>query len=187
MMTLYPVSAGTEVSVPLESRHLVALFDTRRLKRGTPPWAQVRLEATVRWKHFGRSYELKGHLARLGARIDPATRTLTATIELPGPETRAEKHGVRGLLPGTFVQVAIRGRTFRDVLVLPAQVFESRNSLRIVREGRFHTVSIDPIVTLGGDVIVRADGALPPGSKVVVTEVPGAIDGAPVRIFPLRG
>jgi len=84
VMSVFPLGAPTEVSVPIESRLLPALFDLERVERGTPPWAQVRLEAEVTWVHFGRSHKITGHLARLGAQVDPNTRTLTAVVELAG-------------------------------------------------------------------------------------------------------
>jgi multidrug efflux pump subunit AcrA (membrane-fusion protein) len=182
VMSVFAVGAPTEISVPIESRHMPALFNVATLKRGTPPWAQVRLEVDVSWVHFGQPYKLTGRLVRMAAQIDPNTRTLTAIIELPGPESRAKADGPRGLLPGAFVRVEIHGRTFQNVLVLPAKVLESPNTLHVVREGRFHSVRVEPIVALGDDVVLPADGALPTGSKVVTTEVPGAFEGTPVRI-----
>jgi len=183
VMSVFPLGAPTEVSVPIESRLLPALFDLERVERGTPPWAQVRLEAEVTWVHFGRSHKITGHLARLGAQVDPNTRTLTAVVELAGPEERAKRDGPRGLLPGAFVRVSIRGRRFEDVLVLPEKALESRNALRVVVDGKLHRVRIEPLVILEGEVILPAHGALPAGSKIVTTEVPGAFEGTPVRVI----
>jgi len=187
VMSVFPLGAPTEISVPIESRHLPALFDLERSERGTPPWAQVRLEAEVTWVHFGRSYTITGHLARFGAQVDPNTRTLTALIELPSPEERAKQDGARGLLPGAFVRVRIRGRRFQDVLVLPEKALESRNALRVVLDGKLHRVRIEPLVILEGKVVLPAHGALPAGSKVVTTEVPGAFEGTPVRVIEEGG
>jgi len=183
VMSVFPLSGSTEISVPIESRHLPALFDLERSERGTPPWTQVRLEAEVTWVHFGRSYRITGHLARLGAQIDPNTRTLTALVELPGPEERAKRDGPRGLLPGTFVRVRIRGRRFENVLVIPERALESRKAVHVVLDGKLHRVEIEPIVILEGDVVLPADGALPAGSQVVTMEVPGAYEGTPVRVI----
>ena len=183
VMSVFPLGAPTEIAVPVESRHLPALFDLQRVERGTPPWAQVRLEAEVIWVHFGRSYKITGHLARFGAQVDPNTRTLTALIELPASEERAKRDGPRGLLPGTFVQVRIRGRQFENVLVLSEKALESRNAVNVVLDGKLHRVEIEPLLILDGDVVLPADGALPAGSKVITTEIPGAFEGTPVRII----
>jgi multidrug efflux pump subunit AcrA (membrane-fusion protein) len=182
VMTAFPLGATTEVSVPVESRHLPALFDLRGFKRGTPPWTQVRLKAEVTWTHFGRSYRLAGHLARFGAQVDPNTRTLTAIVELPPPEQRARQDGPRGLLPGTFVRVRLFGRTFANVLVIPERAFETRNRLRVVRDGKIHHAEVTPLVAVGGNVLLPVPGDLPPGSKVVLTELPGTPEGTPVRV-----
>ena len=183
VMAVFPLGATTEISVPIESRHLPALFDLERSKRGTPPWAQVRLEAEVTWVHFGQSHSTTGHLVRFGAQVDPNTRTLTAIIELPSPQDRAQKDGPRGLLPGAFVQVHIRGRQFENVLVLPEKALESRNAVNVVLDGKLHRVEIEPLLILEGDVVLPANGALPAGSKVITTEVPGAFEGTPVRVI----
>jgi multidrug efflux pump subunit AcrA (membrane-fusion protein) len=182
VMTAFPLGATTEVSVPVESRHLPALFDLKRFKRGTPPWTQVRLKAEVSWTHFGRSYKLSGHLARFGAQVDPNTRTLTAIVELPPPDQRARQDGPRGLLPGTFVRVRLFGRKFTNVMVIPEKAFETRNRLRVVRDGEIHHVNVTPLVTVEGNVLLPVTGGLPPGSKVIMTELPGTPEGTPVRV-----
>ncbi|MFH0962536.1 MAG: HlyD family efflux transporter periplasmic adaptor subunit [Planctomycetota bacterium] len=187
VMSVFPLGAPTEISVPVESRHLPALFDFERSERGTPPWTQFRLEAEVTWDHFGRSYKITGHVTRFGAQVDPNTRTLTAIIELPSPQDRAQKDGPRGLLPGTFVQVRIRGRQFENVLVLPEKALESRNAVNVVLDGKLHRVEIEPLLILEGDVVLPANGALAAGSKVITTEVPGAFEGTPVHLIEEGG
>ena len=186
VMHLLRLDAPTEIAVPIESRHLPALFDLDRIERGTPPWIQMRLEADVAWVHFGRSYKTTGHLVRFSAQVDPNTRTLTGLIELPSPEQRAKRDGPRGLLPGTFVQVRIRGRKFENVLVLPEKALESRNAAYTVVDGRLRRVQIEPLVIVEGKVVLPSDGALGAGSKVVTTEIAGAFDGAPVRVVEER-
>jgi len=182
VMTVFPLGAPTEVSVPVESRHFPALFDVKHLNRGTPPWTQVRLNAEVAWTHFGRSHKLTGHLVRFGAQVDPNTRTLTAIVELPSPSQRARADGPRGLLPGTFVRVRIIGRKFSNVLVVPERAFEARNRLRVVRDGRLQHVKVTPLVAVDGSVVLPVPGRLSPGSRVIMTELPGTPEGAPVRV-----
>ncbi|GEM_PF-1976553 len=181
-MVLFPVGEPVEISVPVESRLLPALFDFERLERGTPPWTQVTLEAEVHWEHFGRPQKTTGTVSRFLARVDPATRTLTARIEVPGPEEQAKQGGARGLLSGTFVKVRIRGRRFENVFVLPERALEPPDAVFVVRDGKLHRARVDPLVVLGEDVVLASDGSLPAGAGVVVTALEEAFDGAQVRV-----
>ena len=182
MATIYPVDSPTEVSVPVESRHLPALFDFDTLERGRPPWKQVKLKADVFWQSFGEEQKLSGYLSRIGAQRDPNVRTISVIIELPGPMTRAMRDGPRGLLPGTFVKVAIHGRRYEDVMVIPERALVTDHSIFVVKEGALKEVTIQPLLVLKNDVILPVIPGLPPGSKVLLTEVAGAFEGNPVRI-----
>jgi hypothetical protein len=183
LATIYPVDAPTEVSLPVESRHLSAFFDFDNLERGRPPWKQVKLKADVFWQHFGEEQNLSGYLSRIGAQRDPNVRTITVIIELPGPMERAQRKGPRGLLPGTFVKVAIHGRGYENVMVIPERALVTDHSVFVVEEGALKEVKIQPLLVLDHDVIVPVTQSLPAGSKVVLTEVAGAFEGMQVRII----
>ena len=183
LATIYPVDSPTEVSVPVESRHLSALFDFDTLERGRPPWKQVKLKADIHWQSFGEEQKLSGYLSRIGAQRDPNVRTVTVIIELPGPMERAMREGPRGLLPGTFVRVAIHGRRYENVMVIPERALVTGHSIFVVKEGALKEVTIQPLLVLKNDVILPVIPSLPSGSKVVLTELAGAFEGIPVRIL----
>ena len=183
LATIYPVDSPTEVSVPIESRHLSALFDFDKLERGRPPWKQVKLKADVFWQIFGKEQKLAGHLSRIGAQRDPNIRTMNAIIELPGPMERAMRQSSRGLLPGTFVRVAIHGRRYENVMVIPERALVTDHSIFVVKDGKLKEVRIEPLLILKTDVILPMTLSLPSGSKVVLTEIPGAFEGTMVRIL----
>ncbi len=183
LASIYPVDSPIEAAIPIETRHMPALYDFDKLNRDIPPWEQVKLTADVHWMALGREQRITGHLSRVGAQLDEITRSITAIIEMPGPYERRSSNIGRGLLPGTFVTVAIHGRRYDNVLVVPAKAMNTDNSLYLVKDEKLSKVDIEPIITLGTDVVLPVTPAMPSGSKVVLNDMPGAFEGSPVLIW----
>jgi multidrug efflux pump subunit AcrA (membrane-fusion protein) len=183
LASIYPVDSPTEVAIPIETHHMPALYDFDKLERGIPPWEQVKVKVEIFWKALGQEYQMTGHLNRIGAQLDQTTRSIKAIIQMPGPSERMKKKIGRGLLPGTFVKVAIHGKRYQNVLVIPEKAMNTDNSLFLVKEGKLKKVGVEPIVVLGRDVILPVTSAMPSGSKVVLNDMPGAIEGSPVRLW----
>jgi len=180
LASIYPVDSPIEAAIPIETRHMSALYDFDKLERNIPPWEQVKLRADIHWMSLGQEQQIKGHLSRIGAQLDEATRSMTVIIEMPGPYERMRSNMGRGLLPGTFVRVAIHGRRYENILVLPARAMNTDNSLYLVKGGKLSKVVVEPIVVLGTDVLLPVTPAMPSGSKVVLNDMPGAFEGSPV-------
>ena len=89
----------------------------------------------------------------------------------------------RGLLPGTFVRVAIHGRRYENILVVPTKAMNTDNTLYLVKNGELNKVDVEPIVVLETDVILQVTPAMPSGSKVVLNDIPGAFEGSSVRLW----
>jgi multidrug efflux pump subunit AcrA (membrane-fusion protein) len=183
LASIYPVGSPIEAAIPIETRHMSALFDFDKLNRDIPPWEQVKLKADIHWMSLGQEQKIMGHLSRIGAQLDEATRSITAIIEMPGPYERMKSNMGRGLLPGTFVRVSIHGRRYENILVVPAKAMDTDNSLYLVKDGKLSKVDVEPIVVLGTDVILPVTPAMPSGSKVVLNDMSGAFEGSPVRIW----
>jgi RND family efflux transporter MFP subunit len=183
LASIYPVGFPIEAAIPIETRYMPALFDFDKLERNIPPWEQVKLRADVHWMSLGQEQKIMGHLSRIGAQLDETTRSITAIIEMPGPYERMRGDMGRGLLPGTFVRVAIHGRHYENVLVVPAKAMNTDNSLYLVKDGTLRKVAVEPIVVLGSDVILPVTPTMPSGSKVVLNDISGAFEGSPVRIW----
>jgi multidrug resistance efflux pump len=183
LASIYPVDSPIEAAIPIETRHMSALFDFDKLERNIPPWEQVKLRVDIHWMSLGQAQKITGHLSRIGAQLDEATRSITAIIEMPGPYERMRSNMGRGLLPGTFVRVAIHGRRYENILVVPAKAMNTDNSLYLVKDGKLRKVAVEPIVVLGTDVILPVTPAMPSGSKVVLNDISGAFEGSPVRIW----
>ncbi len=182
LASLYPVDAPFEVSVPLQKEAMKALYDLSRLKRGRPPWQQVTLEATVHWDGPDGPQVVAAKVDRVGAWLDATARTLEVVLQIESPAERARKNAPRGLIPGTFVRVDIRGRTFEGVLVIPETALSADDAVFAVVEGRLKTVRISPVAVASGMVLMDPTEEIPAGSRIVLHEIEGGYDGMPVRV-----
>ncbi|MBW2001729.1 MAG: HlyD family efflux transporter periplasmic adaptor subunit [Deltaproteobacteria bacterium] len=183
LASIYPVDSPIEAAIPIETRHMSALYDFDTLDRNIPPWKQVKLRADIFWTSLGQKQKITGHLSRIGAQLDETTRSITAIIEMPGPYERMRRNMGRGLLPGTFVRVVIHGRGYKNILVVPEKAMNTDNTLYLIKDGKLSKVDVEPIIVLGTDVILPVTPAMPSGSKVVLNDIPGAFEGSSVRLW----
>jgi multidrug resistance efflux pump len=85
---IYPVDSPIEAAIPIETRHITALYDYDKLDRNIPPWEQVKLRADIHWTALGQEQTITGHLSRIGAQLEETTRSVTLYISVkPGPPT----------------------------------------------------------------------------------------------------
>mgnify|MGYP001595858329 CR=1 FL=1 len=82
---------------------------------------QVGMQISARTPAFNRQFE--GQLSAIDARVDPATRSVTARATIENPD---------GLLrPGMLMEVSLRA-TERNVLLLPEESLQSRSTRHFV-------------------------------------------------------
>ena len=98
---------------------------------------------------------------RLGAELDPDSRTLDVEAELANADGR--------LRPGLFGRMEIPRRTIPEALLVPLTAvieFEREKAVYVVEEGRARrrTVELGPVI--GERTVITA--GLSPGDRVVV-------------------
>ena len=141
-----------------------------------------------------RSEELRAALAggeRLAARARHAGRTFEAELERISGE--ADARGVDALLRlapgadmplGAFVDLVLERPPAADTIALPFSALSGGDRVFAVEDGRLRAVPVERVGELSGDVgsevLVRAPG-LRPGSRVMVTHLPNAVDGLRVE------
>jgi len=140
-----------DVRVPLESREL-AWFDLPSRNGGDGPRAEVSV-------NFGGSLSTwEGRVTRMEAQVDQASRMVHVVVEVKDPYDTSENRPA--LLPGTFVDVRIHGRTLESVVPVPrfaihegGQVWVFENGklgvrdVRILRSDRQQTLVAEGIET----------------------------------------
>jgi membrane fusion protein (multidrug efflux system) len=154
---------------------LIELVEMDRIKVKAPasaadvPYLKVGVPVVVRVDVYPGE-EFVGEVVRLGAELDPRTRTLDVEAEIENPDLR--------LRPGLFGRMELRRRELPDALLVPLTAlvdFESRKVLYVVRDGRAErrTVTLGPVV--GSRVAI--EGGLEPGERVIVAGQQQVADG----------
>ena len=159
-----------EVRVPLDSREL-AWFEvpTGRGKTGQ------RVEVTV--VHGGRIVRWEGRVTRMEAQVDQVSRMVHVVVEVPDPyKTSADRPA---LLPGTFVDVSIFGRTLNSVVSLPRHAMRDGNRVWVYEDGTLRVRDVEVLRADRQQSLIAA--GLDVGDLVVVSSLDAVTDGMKVR------
>ncbi len=159
-----------EVRVPLDSREM-AWFDVPT--RGGGKGSAAEVSAT-----FGGARSVwNGRVTRMEAQVDQMSRMVHVVIEVPKPYDTSSGHPA--LLPGSFVDVRIFGRTLDGVVAVPRFA---------VREGERVWVFSDGTLQIREVEVLRADrqqtlisSGLEEGDLVIVSSLDAVTDGMTVR------
>jgi membrane fusion protein (multidrug efflux system) len=162
---------------------LLELVEVRRLKVRAPassadvPYLRVGVPVTVRVDVLPGE-EFRGEVVRLGAELDPDTRTLDVEAELDNADGR--------LRPGMFGRMEIPRQTLPAALLVPLSAvvdFETDKVVYVVEDDRARrqVVSLGPVV---GDRVVVTTGVTA-GDRVVVSGQQQVADGQ--RVTDVEG
>ena len=165
-----------EIVVPLEDGDL-AWFnvpDGRATEQN--PSTQVKIFADF----AGSRHEWQGSIARTQGELDPVTRLVDVVVEVKDPFEIKDSRPP--LVPGMFVETAIQGREYSDLLPIPIDAVRNGKYLWVVKEGILRIVELD---------IFRSDNEHAYavnnfGDEVVVitSSMDIAVDGMKVRTEP---
>jgi RND family efflux transporter MFP subunit len=152
--------------------------------------------AVVRQEVGGARVEREGQVERLVGELDPASRLarvlVAITQPLDPPAARAARSdGAAGgeaglpLLPGAYVNVALDAGALDDVIAVPrVALVEQRRVLVAGPDDRLQVREVEVQWSTPDEVLVRAGEGLRPGERLVVSELPGAVPGMPLRPVP---
>jgi len=99
------------------------------------PAVRVGAPVDVRVRSLGRNFA--GRVARYAARLDTATRTMVAEVDVANPE--------RTMFPGMYAEVALRSARHEGVLAVPVEAVERAGSatrVYAVDNGRLRVVNV---------------------------------------------
>lgn len=174
LATVYGTDA-VEVRVPLADAEL-AWFDVA-----------ARPEAEVRSEVAGGTWTWAGTVERLEGRVDPRSRMVHVVVAIEDPFD--SPNGRPPLLPGTFVDIEIAGRTLEDVVQLPRYALRDGGFVWTARP----TDGTESTNLRVRDVeVVRSDRrhafvrGLDPGERVITSALDAAVDGMAVRLAPSK-
>ena len=123
---------------------------------------------------LGRMGTWDARVVRISSVVTPKTRLATVFLEFSGSARPRSRPA-----PGSFVEVAMRGPTHRDVYVLPDSVQQEGDSVWLVRDGALTAVVPETIGhTVAGWIVKAFDTA----DGVVVGTLPSAREGLAVAV-----
>jgi multidrug efflux pump subunit AcrA (membrane-fusion protein) len=97
---------------------------------------------------------LMGHVSRVGATLDPTTRTHSLYVEITN--SIADIISGVSVTPGTFCKMKFEGKTVKNILSLPF-VSVKNNQVQVVRDGKLQVLPIEPIRFEGNRFLVQGD------------------------------
>ncbi len=159
-----------EVRIPLADREL-AWFDvpTRPGVKGPP----ARVISTM----GGRPTVWNGRVVRMEARVDTASRMVPIVINVADPFKTSD--GRLPLMPGSFVEVEIQGRTIEDVVPIPRHALRENSSVWLV-DGEQIVIRRIEVARTDQDTAYVSSGLIE-GDLVVVSTLEVVTDGMTVR------
>jgi RND family efflux transporter MFP subunit len=159
-----------EVRVPLDSREL-AWFDVPTGRGTKGPRAEVSV------KLGGRNVTREGRVTRMEAQVDQVSRMIHVVVEVADPYQSDAEHPP--LLPGTFVDVSIFGRTLGSVVALPRHAVREGNRVWIFDDGALRVREVEVLRSDRQQSLVSSgvDG----GDLVVVSSLDAVTEGMKVR------
>ncbi len=176
------VLAGTDeveimVPLPLEEIDWFRLPDSSG--QGTGAAAEIGLQLG------DDMHTWQGRVERLLGDVDPQNRMASVVVSVTDPFglKAGSRRAGRPLAPGTFVQVAIEGRSLDQVLVVPRLAVHDDETVWVVDSDR--RLQLRPVEVLRrerDEVLIGA--GLEDGEQVVLTNLSGAADGMLVRPQP---
>ena len=159
-----------EVRVPLDSRELAWFTVPTHGEKGAP----VEVSAT-----FGGARSVwEGYVTRMEAQVDQQSRMVHVVVEIPNPY--AADGGRPALLPGTFVDVGISGRTLEDVVAIPRHAVREGGGVWVIEDGTLRVRDVEVLRSDRHQALVSS--GLRQGDLVIVSTLDAVTDGMLVRV-----
>ena len=176
--TIYAIDVA-EVRLPLPDEQL-AYLNLPLSYRGASDQPQPRV--TLRTTFAGETHEWKGRIVRTESEIDPVSRMVHVVAEVQDPYAPGRNRNRPPLAAGMYVEAEIRGRTVRDIAVVPRAALRGRDQILVADpEDRLSFRDIDILRTTTESLFVH-DG-LAEGELVVVSPLDAPIDGMRVQLL----
>jgi RND family efflux transporter MFP subunit len=159
-----------EVRVPLDSREL-AWFDIPSSRGGSGASAEVSAS-------FGGARSTwDGRVTRMEAQVDQTSRMVHVVIEVADPYETSD--GQPALLPGSFVDIRIAGRTLSDVVSVPRHAIHDGGRVWVFDEGKLAVREVEIVREDRQQTLISS--GLEDGDLVIVSALDAVTDGMTIR------
>ena len=167
-----------EIVVPLKDKDL-AWFDVpvgynRSDQSSNDPSGS---EVVVSSDFAGARHTWPGRVVRMEGKVDPRSRMVNIVIEVADPFSHSNSRPP--LVPGMFVNVAIKGKQLENVIRVPRYVVHNTNQVWVARNGRLNVREVK---------IVRTDtnyayivSGLEDGAVIITSPLDTVVDRMRIR------
>ena len=159
-----------DVRIPLENLRWIESF----FEEGKTPKAKVTMANLDKMQPF--VWDAK--VVRIKASIDETTRTLPMTLEIIKPESKLKN--IFELKPGAFVKCSIIGGTYENIFVLPRYLLKRENILYTINSDHLKMKKVRILRKFEDEIYI--DNGLNSGDQIIVSPLPGALDGMELKI-----
>ena len=157
--------------MPLDSREM-AWFSVPTRDSSSGPEAEVRAD------FGGSSFSWKGKVTRMEAEVDQTSRMVHVVVEVQRPyDSTLERPA---LLPGTFADVTIFGRTLADVVAVPRHAVHEGNTVWVFNDGAMDIREVE--VARSDREFALVTSGLGSGDLIVLTPLDAVTHGMALRL-----
>lgn len=187
------VDLGSQVT-PQESLAELVGTDAYRVQTSIPMdhlgWIQIPGHAggsgSIARIIYARGHECTGTVTRLMGDLSTEGRMARILVEVKDPlGLKTEDRDRVPLLIGEYVRVEIQGRKLDRVFQIPRTALRDNSSVWIVTENQTLEIRKVRPVWRDADIVLLQDG-LNPHERLVVSDLPAAVEGMSVRIDNLK-
>lgn len=141
------------------------------------------IKAKVSAKFGIEEQQWQGYLKSVDASIDSETRLLYSTIVVEQPFEISDEHS-SPLVPGLFVDVEISAAQPLEGIKLPRTALRKGTEVYTVEDGKLRIKTVRVVYTSEDFAVISNDESslIKVGEQVIVSSVPGAYEGLPVKI-----
>jgi RND family efflux transporter MFP subunit len=141
---------------------------------------------TIHSEINGKDYERQGRIVRSTGEVDTMSRMTKIVIEVDDPYGLLHGGNARkALIPGSFVDVSIKGGRLADVFLVPRTAIRDNDTVWIMDKDNLLRIKDAQIVRYEREHVLVTD-SLEDGARIVLTNIPGAADGMKLRVAQER-
>jgi multidrug efflux pump subunit AcrA (membrane-fusion protein) len=183
---------AAEIDVQIPPRQMAGFMRLSFAGRMPPAGGQASrlpsnsgLRAVVRVGFPGTELGWEAEVTRISDTVDPETRSIGVIVSVPNPYARVRPGERPPLIKGMFASVELRGPVVDDVVLLPRAAIRDGKVLIAGPDDRLTTAEVTVAYTYGDFAVLEGgpDGALEPGTRVVVSDLSPAVGG--MLLIPL--
>lgn len=130
----------------------------------------LRVGEEVELVNLDRTLHYKGTVSRINARVDQASQTITAFIEVRNPE----------LKEGMYLEANLNARQETEAIEINRSLLLENDQIFVVRDSILDIIDVKPVY-FGNETVVLKE--VPDGAVIVSRPVVGAYAGMLVKVF----